>query len=77
MMDAAHTVSPDFACLDIEDYAGFHKHGYNGCGSKFAYLYFITFHLIFSLVILNLFIASLLGAYEEHAKSEKSAINKY
>lgn len=28
-------------------------------------------------MILNLFIASILGAYDEHAKSEKSAVSKY
>ncbi len=28
-------------------------------------------------MILNLFIASIIMAYEEHAKSEKSAISKY
>jgi hypothetical protein len=42
-----------------------------------AYLYFISFHLIFSLMILNVFIASVLGAYEEHVKSEESAISKF
>lgn len=33
--------------------------------------------MIFSLLILNVFIASVLGAYEEHVKSEESAISKY
>lgn len=28
-------------------------------------------------MILNLFIASVLGAYEEHVKAEESAISKY
>jgi len=42
-----------------------------------AYLFYVSFHLIFSLMIMNLFIASVLGAYEEHVKEEESAISKY
>ncbi|CAD8074658.1 unnamed protein product [Paramecium sonneborni] len=77
LVDALHIQSPDFACIEIETYEDFQKYGYNGCGTKLAYVYFITFHLIFSLVLLNLFIASILGAYEEHAKQEQNAISKY
>ncbi|CAD8058415.1 unnamed protein product [Paramecium primaurelia] len=77
LVDALHTRSPDFACIEIDDYQDFLVYGYNGCGTNIAYVYFITFHLIFSLVLLNLFIASILGAYEEHAKQEQNAISKY
>ena len=52
----------------MDGYDDFVKYGYNGCGTSYAYLFYISFHLIFSLMILNLFIASILGAYEEHVK---------
>ncbi|CAD8060541.1 unnamed protein product [Paramecium primaurelia] len=77
LVDSVHTRTSDFACIYINDYQDYQEHGYNGCGTYWAYAYYISFHLIFSLVILNLFIASILGAYEEHVKSEQSAISKY
>ncbi|CAD8076090.1 unnamed protein product [Paramecium sonneborni] len=77
LVDSVHTRTPDFACIYINDYQNYQTHGFNGCGTYWAYAYYISFHLIFSLVILNLFIASILGAYEEHVKSEQSAISKY
>jgi hypothetical protein len=61
----------------MESYDDYLEYGFNGCGTNIAYVYYISFHLIFSLMILNLFIASILIAYEGHAKSEESAISKY
>ncbi|KAM3128562.1 hypothetical protein pb186bvf_019330 [Paramecium bursaria] len=77
LIDSVHVIQPDFACLVINNYDDFQEHGFNGCGSLIGYAYFLLFHLIFSLVILNLFIASLINAYEEHCKQEQSAISKY
>ncbi|CAD8064649.1 unnamed protein product [Paramecium sonneborni] len=77
LVDSVHTRTPEFACIYIKSFQDYQEHGFNGCGTYWAYAYYISFHLIFSLVILNLFIASILGAYEEHVKSEQSAISKY
>ncbi|CAD8153287.1 unnamed protein product [Paramecium pentaurelia] len=77
LIDSVHVRTPDFACIYINGYEEFQEYGYNGCGTYWAYVFYVSFHLIFSLVILNLFIASILGAYEEHAKQEQSAISKY
>ena len=77
MIECAKTIQPDFACLEIDNYEDFLIHGFNGCGTNLAYLFYIAFHLIFSLVILNLFIASVIDSYDEHVKSEESAISKY
>lgn len=77
MVDCAKTIGPDFHCIDIYDYNDFKEHGFNGCGTKYAYIYYLFFHMVFSLMILNVFIASVLGAYEEHVKAEESAISKY
>ncbi|CAD8070112.1 unnamed protein product [Paramecium sonneborni] len=77
LIDSVRIRNPDFACIYINNYEEFQLYGYNGCGTHWAYVFYVSFHLIFSLVILNLFIASILGAYEEHAKQEQSAISKY
>jgi len=77
LIDSLHDQNPDFACIYMNNYEDYKENGYNGCGTPYAYLFYISFHLVFSLMILNLFIASILGAYEEHVKSEESAISKY
>ncbi|CAD8180886.1 unnamed protein product [Paramecium pentaurelia] len=77
MVDTLHEQQPNFACNYMSTFDDFQKYGFNGCGTPYAYLYFVSFHLIFSLMILNLLIASVLGAYEEHVKSEESAVSKY
>ena len=77
LVDSLHEQEPDFACIYMATHQDFLNHGYNGCGTTYAYLFYISFHLIFSLMILNLFIASIIGAYEEHVKQEESAISKY
>ncbi|CAK89639.1 unnamed protein product (macronuclear) [Paramecium tetraurelia] len=77
MIDTLHEQSPNYACNYMSTYEDFLVYGFNGCGTPYAYLYFISFHIIFSLMILNLLIASVLVAYEEHVKSEESAVSKY
>ncbi|CAD8095701.1 unnamed protein product [Paramecium sonneborni] len=77
MIDTLHEQSPNFACNYMSNYNDYLIYGFNGCGTPYAYLYFISFHIIFSLMILNLLIASVLVAYEEHVKSEESAVSKY
>lgn len=77
LAETAATQTPAFACVDIQNYADFVEYGFNGCGTKLSYVYFISFHMIFSLMVLNLLIASILGAYDEFTKNEESAISKY
>lgn len=77
MIETARIQSPEFACIHITNYDEFKEYGFNGCGTTLAYLYFISFQLIFSVLIFNLFIASILEAYDEFTKSVESAISKY
>jgi hypothetical protein len=46
------------------------------CGTSFAYIYFIGFQLIFSIVFLNLFIAVILEGFSESSKTEHSLIKQ-
>ena len=77
LADVSRRQSPNFACKDIFSYADYKEFGLVGCGSPFAIVYFISFHLIISIFILNLFIAMLLSASEELAKIEESSITRY
>ena len=61
----------------MTEYQQYEEYGEVACGTKWAYLYYLSFHLLFSLVIMSLFIASLIETFFENAKSEKSAINKF
>ncbi len=47
------------------------------CGNKYAYFFFYAYHLMFSLIILNLFIATVISAYEQAFKADESAIDHY
>jgi hypothetical protein len=59
------------------DYNDFKKYGYVSCGSVASSLFFYTFFLIFTLVILNLFIATIIESYKEAFNADESAINHY
>ena len=37
-----------------------------GCGSKAGYIYFISFHMIIALLVMNLLIATMVAAYDEN-----------
>ncbi|CAD8086353.1 unnamed protein product [Paramecium sonneborni] len=77
LQETALQQSPAVACMNIESYAEFSIVGFNGCGSNLTYPFFISFILVFSLMILNLLVANIIGAYEQYHKSEQSAISKY
>ena len=49
-----------------------------GCGSPgTAYIFFFTFHLVVSVILLNLFIALILDKASEAIANQKAAVNKY
>jgi hypothetical protein len=45
---------------DVEQYGGM------GCGTLLAYPFFITFHMMMALLILNLLIATMVSAYDDN-----------
>lgn len=51
-------------CFNIQSDADVAQYSYMGCGSKSAYLYFITFHMLIALLVLNLLIATMTAAYD-------------
>merc|ERR1719458_709615 len=52
--------SPDTKCDDASDDAGKEE----GCGSNFAYVYFISFFIICAFLVLNLFVAVIMDTFD-------------
>lgn len=82
MYDAARQPSILFSCVDTQTYASKVADGIQGCGSSAAYMYFIAFILMVSLVFLNLFIAIILegfaaSATEQSIRIGEEAFNSY
>lgn len=60
MFDCARQRNILFQCEDSQTYEEQQRDGINGCGTPWAYFYFISFMLVVSLIFLNLFIAIIL-----------------
>lgn len=58
--------SPTDICFEINSIEDARAHPQMGCGSPAAYLFFISFHVIMALLILNLLIATMTAAYDEN-----------
>lgn len=46
-----------------------------GCGTWVAYPYFISFHIIMVLLVLNLLIATMASAYDDNYEIEYNSVN--
>lgn len=75
--DATRRMQPNFVCENIVNYNDYVLKGNSSCGSLWAIPYFLSFTILFSLIILNLFVAIVLTHYDEEFKANQSAINKY
>jgi len=47
-----------------------------GCGSPFAYFYFVSFTMIVTFIFLNLFIAVILGGFGDSNEAENLPVNE-
>ena len=70
MYDVARQPSIDFTCMQKQSYDSKEKIGLQGCGSTAAYMYFMAFILLVSLVFLNLFIAIILEGFAESSSEQ-------
>lgn len=76
--ESSRGIGPNFACRsDIIIYEDYVKYGQNACGTKLAYVFFYCFYLIFTLVILNIFIATIIESYKQAFSADESAVNHY
>ena len=58
--------SPIDICFPINTIDDAILHPSMGCGSKAGYIYFISFHMIIALLVMNLLIATMVAAYDEN-----------
>ncbi|KAL4468536.1 hypothetical protein ABPG74_005039 [Tetrahymena malaccensis] len=76
--EGAKKMQPDFVCFEnIILYEDYQKYGQNACGSRISYIFFYGFYLVFTLVILNIFIATIIESYKEAFSADESAVNHY
>lgn len=67
--NAAQELSPNFVCYEITTYQEFLQYGFYGCGSKFkSYIFFITFHIFYSMILLTSLTANIYDSYCEAKK---------
>lgn len=64
IIDAGRTLSSDFICFDILSYQDFEHYGQMGCGGKYqSYFFFMSFHLIYSLILMPTMMAVIFDTY--------------
>lgn len=76
--DAAQELGPNFICNAIYSYEDYMEYGQTGCGSKISsYLYFLSFHVLFSLVLMSTLMAIITDSYSTVLKEENAKITKF
>lgn len=50
-------------------------HSSMGCGTRVGYIYFVSFHMIIALLVMNLLIATMVAAYDENYEKEYKSVN--
>jgi hypothetical protein len=60
----ACTYKPEARCDPKSDENAANERAIGGCGSDFAYFYFITFFIVCSFLILNLFVAVIMDNFD-------------
>lgn len=60
-----------FNCIYNQSYESKVRDGIQGCGNSAAYIYFVAFIMMVSLVFLNLFIAIILEGFAASASEQK------
>jgi uncharacterized membrane protein len=64
-----------FDCKASQTFEERQVDGIQGCGNAFAYIYFVSFMLIVSLIFLNLFIAIILEGFAQSEQEQTIRIN--
>lgn len=72
MADLSRSQQPNFVCVDYDfTYENLVKYGVTGCGTRVgALIYCLSFQFLYTMIVLNLFIAVILKVFEDEAKEE-------
>jgi hypothetical protein len=62
-------------CESDQSYEEMQKYGIKGCGNSFSYLYFISFMILLSMVIMNLSVAAVIEGLDEASKENSGIVN--
>ena len=75
--DCLRTLRPNDVCLEINSFEDFERGGgiFVGCGTNSAYFYFISFLIIFSYVIMNLFTGIVIESFYLRARLSNSKVS--
>ena len=74
LADCTRRLQINFICNEVNDYNDYAKLGQSGCGTLWAYPFFLSFYIII-LLILNLLVGILIKMSGNIRKLEKSSIN--
>eukprot|EP00357_Protocruzia_adherens_P002279 CAMPEP_0115018076 /NCGR_PEP_ID=MMETSP0216-20121206/28549_1 /TAXON_ID=223996 /ORGANISM="Protocruzia adherens, Strain Boccale" /LENGTH=525 /DNA_ID=CAMNT_0002389119 /DNA_START=329 /DNA_END=1906 /DNA_ORIENTATION=- len=61
-------------CVSNQTYEDIQKYGPQGCGTWLAFPYFLSFMIILSMMIMNLFVAVVLEGFSESTKENEASI---
>lgn len=73
MLDLANQSIP--GCKDDQGFDEYQSEGVIGCGSAWAYPYFITYIILVVLIVLNLLLAVVVEGFAESKKENDAVIN--
>lgn len=76
LADCSRIQQSDFTCVSISSFIDYQKYGQNGCGTLWAYPYFLSFYFII-LLILNLLVGIVINISGMIRKCEESSVNVY
>jgi hypothetical protein len=78
MVDVATKLSVANNCTDSPTYASIQANGgiVNGCGTSVSFVYFMLFHLMVTVIFLNLFVAVILNGFSNSNEEESFQIFK-
>lgn len=76
LADGCRTLSPNFVCKNIENYNDYAEYGLYGCGTLWAYPFFIVFYFII-ILLLNLLVGIIINITIKIKRSEESSVNVY
>ena len=74
--DCSRSIQSNFLCDYVSNYDDYQIYGQNGCGSAWAYPFFISFYLVI-LLIFNLLVGIIINISGTIRKHEESSINIY
>ncbi|EGR31551.1 hypothetical protein IMG5_107710 [Ichthyophthirius multifiliis] len=74
LIDLSQSMQPNSVCFSVTNYEDYQEKGINGCGNFLGTLFFILFQLIYTITILNLFIAIILEGFQKATNDQNSLI---